>query len=109
MTVPNESITMVTRWDGAAAHVQLAGELDMHSSAVLAAEIAELLEGSPTSIGIDASGVTFADSAGLRALLLARDDAEARKASLSLTQVSEALGRMLDMTGLREALSVPAA
>lgn len=107
MTEPNEPITVSTRWDGDVAVVVLSGELDMHSSSALTSEIARVIERSPTTIGIDARGLTFADSAGLRALLLARGDAETHGASLSLTHVSEPLERLLDMTGLREVLGVP--
>ncbi len=107
MTEPNEPITVATRWDGDAAAVHLSGELDMHSASVLTEEITRVLDRSPTTIGIDARGLTFADSAGLRALLLARGDAEEQGASLSLTHVSEPLDRLLDMTGLREVLGVP--
>lgn len=107
MTEPKESITVTTRWHGNAAVVHLSGELDMHSSSVFTAEIARVLDRSPTTVGIDARDVTFVDSAGLRALLLAREGLEERRASLSLTHVSEQLERLLAMTGLREVLGVP--
>jgi anti-anti-sigma factor len=53
---------------------------------------------------IDAAGLTFADSAGLRALLVAHSDAGQRGVTLRLSRVSEQLDRLLEMTGLRETL-----
>lgn len=107
MTEGHESITVTTSRNGDTEVVVLAGELDLHSSGELTATIARVLDTAPAAIGIDARGLTFADSAGLRALLLARSDAEARGVGLRLTHVSEPLDRLLEMTGLREVLGVP--
>jgi anti-anti-sigma factor len=108
MSEPLESITVTTRRDGDTAVVELSGELDLHSSGELTATLTRVLASSPATIGIDARGLSFADSAGLRALLLARNDAEERGVTLRLTHVSDPLDRLLEMTGLREVLGVPA-
>ncbi len=71
--------------------------------------VEDLLGDPPTQIEIDASGLTFADSAGLRAFLVSRKDAEAAGVELRVTQVSEPLDRVLEMTGLRDVLGAPAA
>ena len=102
----DESITITTRRDGDTAVVVLSGELDLHSSGDLTAAITRALDDTPREIGIDARGLSFADSAGLRALLLARSDAEERGVALRLTHVSDPLDRLLEMTGLREILGV---
>jgi anti-sigma B factor antagonist len=107
MSDPQESITITTRRDGGSAVIEVAGELDLHSSGDLTAAITQVLDDSPDDVGIDASGLSFADSAGLRALLLARNDAEERGVPLRLTKVSDPLDRLLEMTGLREILGVP--
>lgn len=106
MTEPQQSITVTSRRDGDAARVTIAGELDLHSSAELAAEISRVLDNAPAAVEIDARDLTFADSAGLRALLVARQEAEQRGVALRLTQVSGPLDRLLEMTGLREVLGV---
>lgn len=107
MTDPDETLTITTRRDGGTAMVILAGELDMHSSEQLSTALATVLGGTPDEIGIDARGLTFTDSAGLRSLLVARDAATAAGVELRLTQVSDHLDRLLDITGLREVLGVP--
>jgi len=107
MSDPQESISITTRREGDMAVVEVSGELDLHSSSDLANAISQALDASPSEIGIDAAGLSFADSAGLRALLLARNDAEARGVPLRLVKVSDPLGRLLEMTGLREILGVP--
>jgi anti-sigma B factor antagonist len=107
MSDPQESITITTRRDGDSAVIEVSGELDLHSSGDLASAISLVLDDSPSDIGIDAGGLSFADSAGLRALLLARNDAEAQGVPLRLTKVSDPLDRLLEMTGLREILGVP--
>jgi anti-sigma B factor antagonist len=104
MGEPTESLVIATRREGAKAVVSLEGELDLYGSPKLVAAVADALAGKPEAVEIDAEGLTFADSAGLRAFLIARKDADAAGATFSLTRVSEPLDRVLEMTGLREAL-----
>ena len=107
MSDPQQPISVTTRWDERTALIQLVGELDLHSAGELGTAIDEVLAESPKAIDIDAQGLSFADSAGLRALLLARNDANERGVTLRVTRVSDPLGRLLEMTGLREILGVP--
>lgn len=111
MTDPNVTITLTTRRNGAKTVVAISGELDMHSCEHLSAELestlAAALAESTTEIGVDARALTFTDSAGLRALLVARESAEAKGVVLRLTHVSDHLDRLLEMTGLREVLAGP--
>jgi anti-sigma B factor antagonist len=104
MGEPQESLVIATRREGAKAIVELEGELDLYGSPKLIAAVGDALASQPEAIEIDAGGLTFADSAGLRAFLIARKDADAEGAAFSLTRVSEPLDRVLEMTGLREAL-----
>jgi anti-anti-sigma factor len=109
MSDPQEPITVTTRWDEGAASIEVSGELDLHSSGELGAAVDEVLAASPapSAIDVDASGLSFADSAGLRALLLARNQASERGIAFRVSRVSEPLGRLLEMTGLREILGAP--
>ena len=107
MTDPDETLTITTRRDAATTVVILSGELDMHSSELLSAALETVLGGGSDEIGIDARGLTFTDSAGLRSLLVARDAADEAGVLLRLTHVSEHLDRLLEITGLREVLGVP--
>ena len=107
--VPDDPLTISVGHLGDTARVEVAGELDLHTSERLTEAVHEALETAPRVIEIDAAGLTFADSAGLRALLVARDDAEAGGATLRLTAVSDTLDRLLEMTGLREVFGAPTA
>lgn len=91
MSQPDDALTIATRRDGDTAVVILSGELDMHSSERLSTALATVLDGLPQAVEVDASGLSFTDSAGLRALLVARDEAEAKDVSLRLAQVSDLL------------------
>jgi anti-sigma B factor antagonist len=109
MTDHQEPMTVTTSRTADTTVIGLAGELDLHSSEMLAATVDDALSGSPRVVVIDAGDLTFADSAGLRALLSARETAEQRGVSLRLGRISPTLGRLLDMTGLRDVFEVPTA
>lgn len=106
MTENQETMSATTRPDGDTVVIELVGELDLHSSELLATAVAEALEVSPDHIAIDAEALSFADSAGLRALLSAREAAGRRDVALRIVRASPPLGRLLDMTGLREVFGV---
>jgi anti-sigma B factor antagonist len=105
MSDSQESIVVASRREGPRAIVELSGELDLHSSPQLSAVVDDLLADTPSVVEIDASGLSFADSAGLRALLVAHNDASQRGVTLRLSRVSDQLDRLLEMTGLRETLA----
>jgi anti-sigma B factor antagonist len=109
MSEPDTTMTITTQHNGDTVVVTLAGELDMHSAVDLAVAVSSALDGSPRAVDIDARGLSFTDSAGLRALLVARGDADDRGVTLRVTHVSDNLDRLLEMTGLRETLGVPTA
>src|SRR4029453_9333741 len=100
-----ESPAAPPRRDGARAFVELSGELDLHSSPQLSAVVDDLLADTPSVVEIDASGLSFADSAGLRALPGAHNDASQRGVPRGLSGVSDRLARLREMTGLRETLA----
>jgi anti-sigma B factor antagonist len=109
MTDHQEPMTVTTSRTGDITVVTLAGELDLHSAELLSATVDDALRDSPRVVDVDAGDLTFADSAGLRALLSAREAAERRGVVLRLGRISPALGRLLDMTGLRDVFEVPTA
>jgi anti-anti-sigma factor len=55
---------------------------------------------------VDVRGVTFMDCAGVRVLLTARKQVEAAGGRLVLAGPSSAVSRLLELTGLSEALPV---
>lgn len=106
MTDSHDPMVVSTRWDDATAVIVVEGELDLHASPKLTAAVEQMLSDGPRAVEVDAGGLTFADSAGLRALLMARNEAEKQGTDLRLVRVSEPLDRLLEMTGLREVLGV---
>lgn len=104
-----DSFGVATRRDGATAVVELEGELDLHGVGILTAAVGDLLGEPPRSIAVDAAGLTFIDSAGLRALLVAQRDAEAAGAVLGLVNSSPPVERVLEMTGLHARLALAGA
>ncbi|HKY68401.1 MAG TPA: STAS domain-containing protein [Acidimicrobiales bacterium] len=102
MTDSQDPMTVSTDRVGDTIVIALTGELDLHSSELLATTVADALATGPGAVDIDGERLSFADSAGLRALLSAREAAEENDVRLRLVNVSAPLGRLLDMTGLRD-------
>jgi anti-sigma B factor antagonist len=104
MTHASGFLEIATRWDGRRAIIEFDGELDLDGVTALSSTVAELLEGSPASIDVDAGGLRFIDSAGLQALLAAQKDAAAAGVELGVVRRSVAVDRILAMTGLGDHL-----
>jgi anti-anti-sigma factor len=105
--IPTDVLGISSYSDGRTAVIELEGELDLHGSSRLAAEVEQLLVDSAERLQIDAERLTFADSAGLRAILVARDEAQARGLGFELTRVSDPVARVIRMAGLAEILLPP--
>jgi anti-anti-sigma factor len=88
------------------ARLSLYGELDIAATTRFEAALAELEQDSPERLLLDLRGLTFLDSTGLRALLVA--DTRAREAGRRLTilQGPEAVRRVFEITGLEERLEL---
>jgi anti-anti-sigma factor len=88
------------------ARLSLYGEFDIAAVAHFEAALEELERDRPDRILVDLRGVTFLDSTGLRALLVA--DTRAREAGrrLILLQGPDAVRRVFEITGLEERLEL---
>lgn len=80
------------------------GVIDMHTAESLADHLASM--GSDSSVVLDLSGVDFVDSAGLRTILVAHRALADVGQRLELANVSSAVGRLLEITGLDDHLDV---
>ncbi len=86
--------------------VAAAGELDMTGAFKLESGLDPLLEDeSVDSLQLDLSEVAFVDSAGLGALLALRERAQDRGIALEIAAASDPVRRLLDLTGLGDALT----
>jgi anti-sigma B factor antagonist len=100
-----EVLSISSRRDGTHVVVELVGELDLHGSDRLATEVHLALSDPPVElIELDATRLTFADSAGLRAVLLARTEAESNGATFRIRAVSAPVGRVIEIAGLSDLL-----
>jgi len=86
--------------------VTLTGEIDMSTAGRLSAVVSELLNPAPPRVVLDLGGVTFCDSQGLGTLVVLSRKAAMAQSVLVLVNVGDFLMRVLDITGLRDALMI---
>jgi anti-sigma B factor antagonist len=86
--------------------VVLAGEIDMSTAGRLSAVVGDLLNPAPPRVVLDLAGVTFCDSQGLGTLVVLSRKAAMAQSILVLVNVGDFLLRVLDITGLRDALMI---
>ena len=86
--------------------LRLIGEIDMATVGELRAATTRSLESAPGRLVLDFAGVTFCDSQGLSTLISLNRDVTAAGSQLVLANVSDFMGRLLEITGLRAAFTV---
>jgi anti-anti-sigma factor len=95
---------------GGRVRVSLIGELDYDETDRLRDTVAGAIDRwAPAHVSLDATGLTFLDSAGIRALLECRDLAGKAGAGLSVENVSPIVHQVLRVTELLGHLSVTVA
>jgi anti-sigma B factor antagonist len=98
--------TALSRVQDGHAVVELVGELDMDTVAILLDEVGQHLSDGVTAIEIDADALSFIDSAGLHAVLSAQAAAQTAGASFRVIALSAQLVRVVELTGLAALLAV---
>lgn len=96
---PDQVVEVTARRDGAAAVIEVAGELDLHAAERLSAVAADVLAQPVESVDVDARRVTFIDSAGIRAILLARAEAQTAGIAFTLSGASPVVRRIIEIAG----------
>jgi anti-anti-sigma factor len=99
-----EVLTISSTRDGGHVLVALEGELDLHGSERLAHEVSQALREPLDLLELDATLLTFADSAGLRAVLMALQDTEKQGATFRIRAVSAPVSRVIEIAGLSNVL-----
>lgn len=99
-----EVLNVVTTSHGTETFIVIDGELDAGGSEWFGACVSAVLKKGPGLMAIDARGVTFLDSSGLRSLLLARAAADNAGVSFRIDDPSPELRRFIERTGLRSLL-----
>ena len=97
-------LDIATSIDGTTARVTLAGELDLDGVESVTSALTGLAREGATTVLVDASGLTFLDSSGLRALLSGRQALGDVDVPLIIEHASPAVERVLEITGTRALL-----
>jgi anti-sigma B factor antagonist len=84
----------------------LKGEIDLHVFPEITASLDALIEKKPKRLVVDVSGVTYIDSAGLAALVLAMQKVEAYGGHFSLTGLQPIVRSILRMSRLDEVFQI---
>ena len=84
----------------------LTGEVDPHTAPQLEAALAGQIDGGATAVRIDAAGLAFIDSSGLRVLVDAHRRLGSDPSVLVLADVSPTFRRLLEVTGLDEHVTI---
>jgi len=86
--------------DGDRVVIALVGELDYHGADRLDIVLAELLTSPAGHVEVDATGLTFVDSSGLRSIMLARAKALEIGATFRVSTASPVVERVIEIAGL---------
>jgi anti-sigma B factor antagonist len=104
--VERPDLSISVQRGAAEALVTLAGEIDMSTAGRMSAVVSDLLNPAPPRVVLDLAGVTFCDSQGLGTLVVLSRKAAMAQSVLVLINVGDFLLRVLDITGLRDALMI---
>ena len=97
-------LTMQVVHDGTTTRIVPIGEIDMASANTFEAVAEQVLLAGPERIELDLTAVDFIDSSGLRSIVQLRKRALLEGIELRATGLSPAAERILELTGLIDAL-----
>jgi anti-sigma B factor antagonist len=92
--------------NGRAITLTMSGELDLVSAPVLEQALRQVAEPDVELIILDLRGLAFMDSTGLHLLIQAQQHAHDSGRSLAVVRGSEQVQRLLDVTGVGDALTL---
>jgi anti-sigma B factor antagonist len=98
----DNDLLLATERHGAAAVVRVSGELDAYRAPELEDLGASLLADGVYTLMLNMAGTTFLDSSGLRAMVTLRDRMVHAEGEFALVDPTEAVRRLLSITGLDE-------
>jgi anti-anti-sigma factor len=102
-----EQFSITAEWSDGGVLLVATGELDLAASTGWNACVDEILGQTPSSVTVDLSATTFVDSSGLRLLLVLRREMAQRNASFALANISVAVARLLEVTGITDLVTQP--
>lgn len=89
-----------TRWENKIAIVDVAGDVDMHTSADLQKGFQEILKQKPEKIVVNLSEVPYMDSSGVASLVKLLGSSRKSKIDMSLCGLSKRVKAVFDITRL---------
>ena len=89
--------------------LQMVGELDLSTIAVFVAAFDDAVDGEAGTIELDMADVSFIDSSGIGAYVAGFRRAHARGCRVSISEQSAFVQRVLELSGVEEALAREAA
>jgi anti-sigma B factor antagonist len=99
---PDQHLQIATERTDGTTVVRASGELDAYTSEQLARTVATVVAGGAPAVVLDVADLLFVDSAGLRAILAARDEAVRGGVAFELAGARDQLVKLLELTGLRD-------
>jgi len=99
-------LTLCVHPDDRGTIVRIGGEIDVCVAETLEEGLLRIMRRHTPRLLLDLSAVTFIDCTGLRALLLTQRRAQLRHGSAALIEASAAVRRVIDLSGLGDALPV---
>jgi anti-sigma B factor antagonist len=102
--VDNLRVKSVAAPDGGVV-LELDGELDLSTVPIFVDALDALIDGEPTTIELDMSKLTFIDSSGVGAYVTGYRRAQAKGSQLSVGERSGLVQRVLQLSGVEEALA----
>lgn len=97
-------LTVIEKADDGAVVVVLAGDLDLYAARYFTERVDELLTQGIHRLDVDCGALSFVDSSGLNALLIAHRDAVAADIEIRVTAAAPQLRELVRMTGTTQLL-----
>jgi anti-anti-sigma factor len=101
----NEPLSLKVEQGDSVCTLFVAGEVDMAGVDELVTQLVAACE-RPTPVVVDLSGVTFMDSSGLRALVIAQNTATENGCELKISSPPPFVRSLLELTGADVALTI---
>ncbi len=99
-----EELRLFTINGGKCTRLEVGGEIDLGSVDALRDELVMIVESGTGDVEIDMSAVSFCDSTGLCALIIARQHLHSSGRRLRIINASSHVARLLDVSGLTDNL-----
>ncbi|PPS91002.1 STAS domain-containing protein [Streptomyces sp. MH60] len=106
MTKPHSQLETITRKAASGPVLELLGDLDYDTADRLRTLLSTLALRQNSRLVLDLEGVTFCDSSGITALIVAGNHALAAQAEVALARVPDHIMRVLRIVGLDQSFPI---